>query len=459
MRSALDWSHNLLSEGEKALFRRLSVFSGGFTLEAAEEVGTSEGVVDAREVLELLGRLTEQSLVIVTQDRKSRIRYGMLEPVRQYALEKLEESGEAGEVRQTHARYYLALAEEAEPRIKGQDQVEWLDRLETENDNLRAAIGRSLEKGDARIAARFGWALGMYWVMRARREEGRLLMEQTLAQGGEDLPPHMRARTLCALALCVNGSRDNERLMAISEESAALFRRAGDRQGEAYALLVLSFAALQLGELDRATQVLEEALEGFREHKDAWGSAHSLNHLAVAALRRGDYRRAAGYAEEALADTRRSGDRLGANVALHLLAQAAFKSDEHGRAAQYFREALVLASEAADKTNSAYCMQGLAAVAEVRGERRRAARLLGAAEALLEAAGVPVYVTTDHNLHQRVASVTRERLGEKEWSAVWDEGQVMTTEQAVEYALEEQKQVPKSPQMPQGESRRAAPNR
>jgi tetratricopeptide (TPR) repeat protein len=457
MRSTLDWSYDLLSEGEKALFRRLSVFSGGFTLEAVEEVGASEGVVDAEEVLELLEGLTEQSLVIVTQDRHRQMRYGMLEPVRQYALEKLDESEEAGKIRLRHAGYYLALAEEAEPRIKGWDQVEWLDRLEADNDNLRAAIGRSLETGDARTAARFGWALSVYWVMRARREEGRLLMEQTLGQGG-DLPPRMRARVLYALALCVNGARDDERLMAISEESAALFRGAGDRHGEAYALLVLSFAALQLGELDRATQVLEKALEGFRGHENAWGLAHSLNHLAVASLKRDDHSRAAQYAEEGLAVTRRSGDRLGANVALHLLAQAAWASDEHERAARYFRQALELAFEAADKSSSAYCIQGLAAVAEARGEPRHAARLLGAAEALLKAAGVPVYVTTDHNLHRRVASATRERLGEQEWTAAWDEGQAMTSEQAVECALEGQKPTLEPPQARERESPQADSN-
>jgi predicted ATPase/DNA-binding XRE family transcriptional regulator len=441
MRATLDWSHDLLSEGEKALFRRLSVFAGGFTLEAGEEVGTSEGVVDAEEVLELLGRLAEQSLVVVTQKPNAGTRYGMLEPVRQYASEKLEEGGEAGEVRLRHARYYLALAEEAEPRIKGHDQVEWLDKLEAENDNLRAAIGRSLEAGDAQTAVRFGWALGVYWVMRARREEGQLLMERTLTGGGDDLPARMRARALYALALCVNGSGEDRRLMATSEESAALFRRAGDRHGEAYALLVLSFAALQLGDLDRAERILEEALEGFREHEDAWGSAHSLNHLAVASLRRGDYSLAAGYAEEALGVTRRSGDRLGANVALYTLAEAAWASDEHGRAARYFREALVLASEAADKTSSAYCVRGLAAVAEARGQQRRGARLLGAAEALLEAAGLPIYVTADHDLYQRVASAARERLGERAWTVARDEGRAMTFEEAVAHALERKDDV------------------
>ncbi len=434
MRATLDWSHELLREPEEELFRRLSVFAGGFTLDAAEAVGTAEDA-GAEDIVELLGNLVEQSLVVAKQDADG-ARYGMLEPVRQYALEKLEAGEEAEEVRLRHARYYLALAEQAEPRIKGQDQVQWLDRLEAENDNLRAAIGRSLEAGDARTAARFGWALAMYWVMRARHSEGRLLMEQTLASGG-DLPVKMWARALWALASCMYGSGDDERLMATSEESATLFRRAGDRHGEAYALEMVGFAALQLGEFDRATRVLEEALEGFREHEDAWGSALILTHLAVVPLRRGEYPRAVRYAEEAFALTRRSGDRLGANIALHILAQAAWALGEHERTARYFREALVLASEAADKTSSAYCMQGLAAVAGARGQPRRAARLLGAVEALVEAAGIPIYVATaDHDLHQRVADAARELLDDRAWMAAWSEGREMSLERAVAYALE-----------------------
>jgi hypothetical protein len=129
-------------------------------------------------------------------------------------------------------------------------------------------------------------------------------------------------------------------------------------------------------------------------------------------------------------------------VALYTLAEAAWASDEHGRAARYFREALVLASEAADKTSSAYCMQGLAAVAGARSETQRAARLLGAAEALLEAAGTPIYVTADHDLHQRVESAAREKLGEKQWTAAWDEGRAMGFEEAVAYTLGKDEALP-----------------
>jgi predicted ATPase/transcriptional regulator with XRE-family HTH domain len=442
MRATLDWSHELLDEPERQLFRRLSVFTGGFELEAAEEV-CAAGALEAEEVLVLLGKLVEQSLVVaevswgVERLHATSVRYRMLEPVRQYAQELLEERGEEEGVRARHAAHYLALAEEAEPRIKGQDQIEWLDRLEGENDNFRAAIGWLLEAGDVQTAARFGWALSMYWVMRARHGEGRLLMEQTLAQGGDDLPAQMRARVFWALGACVYGLGDDEHLLEISEEGAALFRRAGDRHGEGYMLGMMGFATLRLNELERAGRALEEALEVFREHEDAWGSAHVLNYLAIAPLRRGEYRRAAGYAEEALALTRQTGDRLAANISLYILAQAAWGSGDHELAARHLRESLVLASELGEKVDSAYCMQGLAMVAEARGEPRRAARLLGAAEVMLEAAGFVLYAQASNEPHQRAASAAREVLGNKAWNETRDEGRAMTFEQAVAYALED----------------------
>jgi non-specific serine/threonine protein kinase len=394
------------------------------------------GTVEAEEVLVLLGNLAEQSLVMAQTSPEGRTRYRILEPVRQYALEKLRESSEEDEVRLRHAGYYLALAEEAEARIKGHEQVEWLDRLEAENDNLRAAIVWALEAEEAQTAARFGWALGMYWVMRARHSEGRLLMEQTIAQS-TDLPAQMRARALWALAVCVYGSGDNERLMALSEEGVVLSRRAGDARAEAYTLGMIGFGALQLGELERAARVLDESLEMDREQGDDWGAAHILTHLAVVPLRRGNYPRAAAYAEEALKLTNRTGDRFAANISLSLLAQAAWVSHEPGRAAGYWREALRMASELADKLNSAYCMQGLAAVAEIQGEPHHAARLLGAAEVLLEAAGIRLYALMDHELHQHAASAARELLGERAWKEARDEGHAMTFEEAVEYALED----------------------
>ena len=440
MRATLDWSHELLHEPEKELFRRLSVFAGGFTLETAEEV-CAAGAVEAGEVLVLLGNLVEQSLVVADVSPEGGTRYRMLEPVRQYALERLRESGEEDEAHRRHAGCYLALAEEAEPLIKGQDQAEWLDRLEAENDNLRGAIGWSLEAGEAQTADRIGWALGMYWVMRARHAEGRLLMEQMLARRG-DLPPQMRARAIWALTACVYGSGDNERLMKLSEEGHALSRRTGDKRAEMYTLGMMGIAILQLGELDRADRVLTESLEMFREQGDAWGASQILDHLAVIPLKQGDYRRAARYAEEALELTRQTGDRLAGNISLHILAQAAWASGEHEQAVRYYLDALVLTFEVADRTNAANCLQGLAAVAGARGEPRRAARLLGAAEVLLESAGVPVYAQVDLELRQRVANAAREELGEQAWSTALDEGRAMSFEEAVTYARDADEDLP-----------------
>ena len=321
MQAALDWSYDLLSEEEKALFRRLSLFSGGFTLEAAEAVGAADRL-ESEDVLDLLGLLVGQSLVLA-ETPAGRMRYRMLEPVRQYALDKLRESGEQDGVRLRHAGHYLALAEAAEPRIKGSDQVEWLDRLETENDNLRAAISRSAEAEDSETAARIGWAIAMYWVMRARHSEGRRLMEQALARA-TDAPPGVRARTIWGLSVCIYGTGENERLMKVAEEGAVLSRQAGDRRTEGNSVGMMGFAALQLGDFDRATSLLEESLAILRELELDWDTAHVLNHLAIPPMQRGRFEQAADYAREALAMTERTGDRHAGTIAHYVLAQASW---------------------------------------------------------------------------------------------------------------------------------------
>lgn len=172
MRATLDWSYDLLSDEEQNLFRRLSVFAGGFTLEAAEIIGGAE--IKSVDVLEPLGQLVEQSVVAVDgsfEDEEGR--YRMLEPVRQYALERLEGSGDEVEARRRHTDYYLALAERASPQLEGAGQVAWLKRLEREYDNLRTALGWLLERGEAGRAARLAWDIWLFWAMRGHASEGR----------------------------------------------------------------------------------------------------------------------------------------------------------------------------------------------------------------------------------------------------------------------------------------------
>ena len=164
LHATMDWSHELLPDEERALFRRLSVFAGGFSLEAAESVCAGEDL-ERDDVLELLSHLVDKSLV-VTSDRDGETRYRLLETIRQYTREKLSESGEAGQVREWHAGYYLALAEAAEPELKGERQVAWLERFERDHDNLRAAMRWLLERGESEKAARLGWALWLFWWIR-----------------------------------------------------------------------------------------------------------------------------------------------------------------------------------------------------------------------------------------------------------------------------------------------------
>ena len=228
MRATLDWSYELLSELERRLLRRLSVFAGGFTLEAAEAVGAIEDYSEVpEEVLGLLGVLVEQSLVVMQPPKAGvEARYEMLEPVRQYALEKLEQSGEAGDAHRKHAEYFLGLAERAQPELMGERQVEWLERLEQENSNLRAAMNWALATSDAETAARMGWALWEFWWVHGYQREGLQWMKTVLER---ELSPSVRARALVAAGTLAFGNGDYEQCEKYAEEGLKLSPQVGDK--------------------------------------------------------------------------------------------------------------------------------------------------------------------------------------------------------------------------------------
>jgi tetratricopeptide (TPR) repeat protein len=226
--------------------------------------------------------------------------------------------------------------------------------------------------------------------------------------------------------------------MAWSEEATALFHQVGHDYGAAIASVMTGFAATQRGELDRAAAVLLASRATLRELGDKWASAHILSHLAAVPLRQGDYPRAISYAEEALALARQTGDRLARYVAYLILGQAARRTGDPDRAGRYFRDALRLAAEVADRTNCAYSIAELAGLAAEQGRAERAARLFGAADALLEAAGAPVYVyAPDAAIQKRAAMAARPQLGEADWAVTWEQGRSLTFEQAVAEALAE----------------------
>ncbi|HVF00775.1 MAG TPA: helix-turn-helix domain-containing protein [Rubrobacteraceae bacterium] len=433
LRTTLDWSHDLLSKPELALFRSLSVFSGGFQREAAETVGSTEDT-GAEDALESLGRLVEQSLVTAERDSDG-TRYGMLEPVRQYASEKLEESGEEGRVNHSHAAFFLALAERAYPELRGRHQGEWLDRLERENGNLRAAMSWTLATGEVETAACLGWALWMFWWLRGHKQEGRRWMEALLE--------HNLSANLRTIALAVAGQMaftqgDYESGKRYLQESLELARGGGDVTRAAHAVYILGLLALNGQDLETARSRLEEALSLYLKTGDDQMVASVRSHLGTLLLIQSDHDRAAATMEEGLTLARKLGDRLGISNALYSLAQVAQAKGDHDRAARRFEEGVALSEEMGDRANLGYFLEGLAVVAGVRGEAERSVCLFGAAEGLLEAVEAPVYDYFEPNrsLYERTKAAVRSRLGESAFEEGRAEGRAMDYEQAVGYVLE-----------------------
>jgi predicted ATPase/DNA-binding CsgD family transcriptional regulator len=440
--ATMDWSHELLPDEERALFRRLSVFVGGFTLEAAESVCAGEDL-ERGEVLELLSHLVDKSLVLVAeQDREAR--YRLLETVRQYVREKLSESDEEGQVQERHAGYYLALAEEAEPELKGAGQVAWLERLEREHDNLRAAMRWLLGRGELEEAARLGWALWLFWGIRAHFAEGRRWMEQALsARGSAAMPASARAKALYVAGMMANYQGDHRSAEPIVQESLGLFKELEDKLGTAYALSNSGYVALGQGQYQRAITPMEEAVDLFLEEEEKWGAAIELGFLAVAWRNQGDHGRAKRLAERGLALSREVGERQTITSALYTLAILAQAERDHERAKDLFEEGLKLSAELGNEADVAHCLEGLASIAGAEGSIARAARLWGAEEALLEKIEAAVYTyVSDRSLHQSQVAAARSQLDEGAFKAAWAEGRAMSLEQAVEYALEQEDAAP-----------------
>ena len=438
MRATLDWSHDLLHEPEKELFRKLSVFAGGWTLEAAEAVGEADEV-DGEDILALLGNLVEQSLVVAEGAADGSVRYGMLEPVRQYALEKLEESGEAEDARRRHAAFYLALVEEAGPELKGHDQAIWLDRLETEIGNVRAALSWSVDRGEGQKVADASWTSWTYWWLSGHISEGRRWIEEALASEPE-MPATSRARLLTLAATLGQAIGDFESSRQSNDESMELFRELGDTDGMYFAMGTAGLIALAQGQPDEALSLMEESGERRLElFGDKWASSAMFGFAATVALGQGERARARRLAERSLSLSREIGAREAVAVALPTLAGIARSDGDLERAVRLFEEGLVLSAEVGDGTNVAYYLEALAEISASEERLERAARLWGAAGALLETIEVIAYPhAADRTFYDRQLAAARERLDGRTWETAWEEGRAMTAEEAVGYALEKE---------------------
>jgi predicted ATPase/DNA-binding SARP family transcriptional activator/DNA-binding CsgD family transcriptional regulator len=437
LRGTLDWSYELLSEPERKLFRRLSAFAGGWTLEAAEVVG-AENSIEEGDVLDLLSRLVDKSLVVsgASPEAGGGLRYRMLEPVRQYAREKLEENGEAEAAQQRHAEHYLALAETAEPELSGRNQPEWLDRLEAEHDNLRAALGWSLQRPDVELGVRLAAALAMFWHTHGHLTEGRAWLERAIS-ASSTTAPHTRAKALNGAGWIAMFQGEYEAARALLEKALALFRELKDEDGTVTCITNLGLVAV-LGERQDipVPALLQEAMRLRPNLTNPRAVANLLILSGLVSFAQGDVERAWESHEESLAISREISDAGVTIVCLTNLGLMAVGRADHARASALLEENLRLGRKSDDKMPIQYALFGLAGVAASRGQPVRAARLWGASEAVREAANLHLtaLVRSGTN-YDNLLAATLAQLGEAAFATAWAAGRAMPQEEAIEYAL------------------------
>ncbi|HEY7008689.1 MAG TPA: tetratricopeptide repeat protein, partial [Jatrophihabitantaceae bacterium] len=340
LRATLDWSFRLLTDAERRLLLELSVFRGGFTLDAARAVHAGDG--DEPGVLELVSRLVDRSLVTATRQPMggTRTRYALLETVRLYAADLLDQSGDAARTRSRHAEFFVAFAESVEPELSGVGQREWLDLIELERGNLGAALRWSAQGGGARVdGLRLTAALWRFCYLRGYYTEGRRWSDQTLA-AAPDAPPALRARALTAagsLAFLQCAYRAATHRL---DEALRLDRELGDERGIAGVLQTLGSVARERGEYPTSRRLHEDSLARWRALDDTDGSARSLNYLSLLAWLQGDLGRAAELAGEAADLFRALGDGEGVAWSLLNLGAAALYDGRHDQAQALLAESL-----------------------------------------------------------------------------------------------------------------------
>jgi predicted ATPase/class 3 adenylate cyclase len=384
LREAIAWSYDLLSDEERRLHSRLSVFMGGCSFEAAERVAGSEGGLD---ILEGIASLVDRSLLRESEGVGGEARFSMLETIREFAREQLVQSSEEPEFLRRHALEFARFADEANAGLRGDEQLLWFERLEAEHDNLRAAIDSSLAIGDDETALRLGGALGWFWYAHGHALEGCMRLTELLAQT-QGAPVEQRARPMYALGVLLDQRGEPERATELVERSLAVFRKQGDRERIGTALNSLGSIKRVLGDFDAARSLLEEGLAIRRELGDHARMASSLSNLGIVAFEQGDLDDAEARFVGALELDRAHGNEWGAGAALDNLSAVAIESGDYERARELNREALVSAQRVGDQELIAFGLEKAAVLAAAEGQGARAGGLAGAADAVRESAGI-----------------------------------------------------------------------
>jgi predicted ATPase/class 3 adenylate cyclase len=420
LRGAIEWSYELLNDDEQRLFARLSVFRGGCTLAAAEDVAAAD--------LDTLQSLVDKSLLRFTNER-----FWMLETIRDYAAERMEESGEAEELRRRHAAWFLAFAEEVEPRalFGSAREKELVDRLEGEHDNVRAALDQLEVTCEGERALRLAGAMWPFWALRGHHAEGRRRLESALR--GDDRSTAARARALTGAAVLLEG--DSSGMRSRAEEALALYRELDDAWGTAHSVYMLGHAAGGEGNYERAQELWEESLRGFREIGDEHFAVISTDALAWVYNELGDRRRARALYEDNLRRARATSNRRMEAYARDALAMLAIGEERVPEAFSMLKESLSVYQDLDVHSEIAESLGLFAAAAAEAGRADTATRFLASSRAQFEElGGVPFWVAKrDEATLKRI----HEQLDESAFVAAWDEGARLTLEAAVALALDE----------------------
>jgi predicted ATPase/DNA-binding XRE family transcriptional regulator len=489
MRRAIAWSYELLDESDRRLFRRLAVFVGGWTLEAVEAI-CSEGDTEAALILDGLTTLVNCSLVIQEMGADGEMRFHLLELMREYGWEQLVTQDEVSALQSRHANYFLAFVEKAEPEMKGNEQAAWIQRLEREHDNVRAALAWMQGHEQVESGLRLATALERFWELHGHLREGRGWLERLFtAAAWSAVTTPVRAKALDAAGRLAYRQGDYALATPLLQQSLALARDGEDALAIAGALSNLGILAMAQGDYLRATALLEESLALWRGLGDRWGLAGALDDLGTVAHLFGDHERAAMLKTESLDLARAAGDRSQIAIVLHnlgwvvhargngrqavtlfeesltirrevgdtrgiatmlcSLGRLAHIQGDESRAAPLLTESLTLAKAIGDNGIMAHCLEDLARVACAQGLAERATWLFGATAALREAIGASMQPDERDEYDRNLAAV-RAALGETAFTAAWARGQILSLDEVIELVSAQKIAAPRSNEAEQG---------
>lgn len=468
--AAMDWSHDLLTEPERTLFRRLAVFAGSFSLEAAEIIPSGAGLENVT-ILDLLTRLVERSLVAAEEEGEE-TRFRLLEPVRQYALRKGLEAREDTDVRARHRDFFLALAERGHSGLAGPERLVWRDRIETDHDNIRAAIRWSIDIQDLEPAARLCASMARFWAARGFLNEGWTALQE-VQQHETRVSPRTRGRLLTGIGLLAFEIGEHGQA-EITEQALSLFRQLQDRPETEICARLLGMVELERGHYERAAPLLEEAATLAREREDPLAEAEALRQRGYLAAKQGDYALATQLLEKSLVAVRSAGLRRSIGFALGHLAQtyhymgqtdravtmlkealdhlqavehgtgiayflnllglALLQQGDHAGAAGAYRRSLTSSHETGYRWGIAQSLIGFGAMSAAKGDAQMAVRLLAAADALLTKIDYAIPAAEQAYFRHLVENLRRS-MGENDFTRAWHEGGLATIEEAIESAL------------------------